>query len=440
MEAYRITGRRASEIVADIEHGVESGALPPDTALPPMRTLATRLGINPNTVAAAYRTLRERGVVETAGRRGTRVRRRAAGRESRGMPVPPGVRDLASGNPDPALLPDPRVALAEVAARAASQPVLYGEPPVGPELALVARESLRADGVPEGPLAVTSGALDAIERVLLTRLRPGDPVAVEDPGWGGLLDLLSTLGLRPVAMAVDDEGPLPEALEHALTSGVRACVITARAQNPTGAAVSAARAGALRPLLAAFPETLLIEDDHGHGIVSAPLNPLGGLGTHWALVRSVAKSLGPDLRVAVLTGDPVTVRDVAARIGAGPGWVSRILQDTVALLWPDRARPDGPAPVSYDTRRGLLCDALARRGVAARGRTGPNLWIPVPDETAAVAGMLAAGWAVAPGSRYRLESGPGIRLTVSSLAPEEMDRVADDLAAVLAPAPGTRPG
>ncbi|MBB0247457.1 GntR family transcriptional regulator, partial [Streptomyces alkaliphilus] len=99
MEAYRITGRRASEIVADIEHAVQSGVLPPDTALPPMRTLASRLGINPNTVAAAYRTLRERGVVETAGRRGTRVRRRPTGRENRGMPVPPGARDLASGNP-----------------------------------------------------------------------------------------------------------------------------------------------------------------------------------------------------------------------------------------------------------------------------------------------------------------------------------------------------
>ncbi|MYX71151.1 GntR family transcriptional regulator, partial [Streptomyces sp. SID3915] len=71
---YWISGRRASEIAASVESGVGSGALLPGQVLPPMRELAVRLGVNPNTVAAAYRTLRERGVIETAGRRGSRVR------------------------------------------------------------------------------------------------------------------------------------------------------------------------------------------------------------------------------------------------------------------------------------------------------------------------------------------------------------------------------
>jgi DNA-binding transcriptional regulator YhcF (GntR family) len=43
-----------------------------------VRTLATELDVNANTVAAAYGCLRDRGVVETAGRRGTRVRPRPA--------------------------------------------------------------------------------------------------------------------------------------------------------------------------------------------------------------------------------------------------------------------------------------------------------------------------------------------------------------------------
>ncbi|WP_202475318.1 GntR family transcriptional regulator, partial [Streptomyces sp. SID8385] len=73
---YRITGRRAAEISASVERGVATGALPPGHALPPLRELADRLGVNANTVAAAYRLLRERGVIETAGRRGSRVRAR----------------------------------------------------------------------------------------------------------------------------------------------------------------------------------------------------------------------------------------------------------------------------------------------------------------------------------------------------------------------------
>ncbi|CAM5689536.1 hypothetical protein SGLAM104S_10443 [Streptomyces glaucescens] len=55
----------------------------------------------PDTVAAAYRTLRERGVIETDGRRGSRVRARPAttGREYIRVEVPEGVRDVAAGNP-----------------------------------------------------------------------------------------------------------------------------------------------------------------------------------------------------------------------------------------------------------------------------------------------------------------------------------------------------
>ncbi|MET9112547.1 GntR family transcriptional regulator, partial [Streptomyces zhihengii] len=99
---YRIAGRRASEIAASIERAVGDGGLDPGQLLPPMRELAATLGVNANTVAAAYRTLRERGVIETAGRRGSRVRPRPAStpRNAIRVEAPPGVRDLGGGNPD----------------------------------------------------------------------------------------------------------------------------------------------------------------------------------------------------------------------------------------------------------------------------------------------------------------------------------------------------
>ncbi|WP_189184540.1 aminotransferase class I/II-fold pyridoxal phosphate-dependent enzyme [Streptomyces albiflavescens] len=440
LEEYRIQGRRAAEIAASVEGGVGSGDLEPGQLLPPMRELAERLGVNPNTVAAAYRTLRERGVIETAGRRGSRVRSKPAttGREHIRVEVPEGVRDVADGNPDHALLPGLAEAFAAAAERSDRAPVMYGAAAVEPELERLARADLDADGVPDGPVVVTSGSLDAIERVLAVHLKPGDAVAVEDPGWGSLLDLAPALGLRTVGVGVDDEGPLPDDVRRALEAGARALIVTDRAQNPTGAAVSATRARAVRSVLEAYPETLLIEDDHGHRIVDLPLHPVAGVTHSWALVRSVAKAYGPDLRLAVLTGDPVTVDRVHGRQRLGPGWVSRLLQCAVVHLWTAGAVDARAVAAAYGRRRDALIDALKQRGIEAHGRSGMNVWLPVPDETGAVARLLHSGWAVAPGARFRMSAPPGIRITVSTLTPDDIEPLADAVASAVGPAPARR--
>ncbi|CAL9379906.1 Vitamin B6 salvage pathway transcriptional repressor PtsJ [Streptomyces sp. enrichment culture] len=415
-----------------------SGELEPGQPLPPMRELAQRLGVNPNTVAAAYRTLRERGVIETAGRRGSRVRAKPAttGRDLVRVEVPEGVRDVSDGNPDPALLPALGPVFAAAAEQGDREPVLYGHEPVDPELARAARTGLDADGVPDGPVAVTSGSLDAMERVLASHLKPGDSVAVEDPGWGSLLDLVPALGLRTVPVGVDDQGPLPEDVRRTLAAGARALVVTDRAQNPTGAAVGAARARALRSVLREHPGTLLIEDDHGHGIVDLPLHPLAGTTRAWAFVRSAAKACGPDLRLAVLTGDPVTLDRVRGRQRLGPGWVSRITQRAVARLWTDGAVDTRAVAGVYGRRRDALLGALAEHGVTGYGRSGMNVWIPVPDETGAVARLLHAGWAVAPGARFRVSAPPGIRITVSTLEEGDLAPLAAAVAAAVGPGSG----
>jgi DNA-binding transcriptional MocR family regulator len=437
---YRIAGRRAAEIASSVERGVGSGELSPGQLLPSLRALAAELGVNQNTVAAAYRALRDRGVIETAGRRGSRVRSRPSttARESIRVEAPPGVRDVSTGNPDPALLPALGAALAAAVARNAERPVLYGHPAVDPDIESLARAAFDADGVRQGPIAVTSGSLDAIERVLTAHLKPGDAVAVEDPGWGSLLDLIPALGLRAVPVPLDDEGPLPEHAARALRRGARALVVTARAQNPTGAAVSAARARELRAVLAAHPQVLLIEDDHGHGIVDLPLHPLAGRAGPWALVRSTAKAYGPDLRLAVLTGDTVTVDRVRGRQRLGPGWVSHLLQRAVVHLWQSGAVDAPRVAAAYGARRDALVRALRERGAAARGRSGMNVWVPVPDETGAVTRLLRSGWAVAPGARFRMSSPPGVRITVSPLSAADIDPVAEALASAAGPVPSGR--
>ncbi|MFI9331707.1 aminotransferase class I/II-fold pyridoxal phosphate-dependent enzyme [Kitasatospora sp. NPDC052868] len=431
---YPIKGRRASDIAADVEQGVSSGRLAPGTPLPPLRDLAAELGVNPNTVAAAYRLLRDRGVIETAGRKGSRIRPRPAHtpRDQIRLPVPPHARDLSDGNPDPALLPDLTPALAAAADAARRDPVLYGRPAADPGLLALARAAFRADGLPDGPVAIASGSLDTIERILAARLRPGDAVAVEDPGWGSLLDLLPAKGLRPAPVRLDDEGPLPEALDGALAGGARAVVVTSRAQNPTGAALTPGRAAALREVLARYPEVLLIEDDHGYGIVDQAYHPLvGAASERWAVVRSAAKAYGPDLRLSVAVGDADTMGRVLGGQRLGAGWVSHLLQQTVAELWRTDAAPPARVAAAYRERRDALLAELAARGIEAHGASGLNVWLSVPDETTALAALVQRGWVAAPGARYRLDAPAGMRITTARLDPADARRLADDLAAVL---------
>ncbi|MBO0699073.1 MAG: GntR family transcriptional regulator [Zavarzinella sp.] len=61
------------QIVNQVKYLVAAGRLAPGEELPPIRTLADRLMINPNTVARAYRELEVAGVVVKRGTAGTFV-------------------------------------------------------------------------------------------------------------------------------------------------------------------------------------------------------------------------------------------------------------------------------------------------------------------------------------------------------------------------------
>jgi GntR family transcriptional regulator len=61
------------QIVNQVKYLIAAGRLAPGEELPPIRTLAERLAINPNTVARAYRELEVAGVVVKRGTTGTFV-------------------------------------------------------------------------------------------------------------------------------------------------------------------------------------------------------------------------------------------------------------------------------------------------------------------------------------------------------------------------------
>ncbi len=378
-------------------------------------------------MAAAYRTLRLRGLLSGHRRRGTQVSHRPPLFARPALTVLPGLRDLANGNPDPTLLPSLRTAMAKTELH----PRLYGETINRSRLLELARQQFEVDKVSANSLAVMGGALDAVERVLQAHVHPGDRVAVEDPGYYEIFDLLRALGLTLEPVGIDDFGFIPNDLARTLKNGVAACIVTPRAQNPTGAALDEQRARELRKLFDAYGDVLVIEDDHAGPVAGAPaITVCHRKKARWAVVRSVSKSLGPDLRLAVLAGDATTIARVEGRQNLGAGWVSHILQGLVEALWSDSATVEHLRTASdmYTVRRAALITALDRQGISARGRSGLNVWIPVPEEVGVVTSLAAAGWAVRGGERYRLKSPPAVRVTIAALQPHDAARLAADFA------------
>lgn len=386
--------------------------------------------MSPGTVALAYRILRERGVITTThGKRAQVATRPPVPRTSMAIRLPNGGRDLTATEPDPALLPR----VLEVISEDVYRPTLYGVDSVDSELGAVMRNDFAKDGI-RGELTVTSGALDFLERVLTARLRTGETVVVEDPMWTSSLSLLRTLGLETVGVAVDDEGMLPDMLAEALERRhCSALVLTPRAQNPYGSALTRPRAAALRAVLDRHPDLVVIEDDHASFISDAPALTLTEGRRQWAVVRSMGKALGPDLRVAVTASDETTAGLVQGRQLIGPGWVSHFLQRIVARLLESTQTQAliSRAATVYTERRDTLLAELASCGITAHGRSGINVAVPVPDEGAVVANLALRGWGVRAGEAYRLASGPFIRVCTSTLTPQDSARLAVDLSDVL---------
>jgi DNA-binding transcriptional MocR family regulator len=185
------------------------------------------------------------------------------------------------------------------------------------------------------------------------------------------------------------------------------------------------------PLLDGAPRVLVIEDDHAGSVSGAPPHSLCDRGRErWAVVRSVSKALGPDLRLAVVSGDATTIARLEGRQQLGAGWVSHVLQSLVVALWQDpqvEALLES-ATAAYRDRREALIRALARVGMTAHGRSGLNVWVPVPDEAAATCRLMEAGWAVSTGEQFRFRAPAAIRISIGSLLAGEAESLAEVLA------------
>lgn len=426
---YHINGTTARAIAESIERAIDGGRFARDEALPTIRTLAERLAVSPTTINAAFAMLRRRGRIVGRRRGGSIVVGRTAFQSAADSAAPVMVgRNLAVANPDPAFLPALRGALGARLVEGR----LYTDIADSSALRAIAARDFERDGVRAEHLGIASGAMDAIERALTVTLAPGDRIVLEDPTYPPYVELARALDLQVMRVPIDGRGLLPAGLRDALRAGAKALVTIPRGQNPTGASLDVPRARELARVLHAQPDVVVVEDDYLAAISGVTLATLVTGRKRWMQVRSYAKILGPDLRVAPFAGDALTVARMRDRQRIGCGWVSLVLQEAAATLLADPATKTQlrAAERAYRKRRERFVAALGRHGIETPAAVGFTVWVPVRDEAAAVREAQAAGFAIDGGARYRELAAPGVRVAITTMSDAEAELLAATLAHV----------
>ena len=424
---YHISGTTATTIAESVERAIDSGRFASDEALPTIRALANTLGVSPTTVSAAFALLQRRGRLVGKRRGGSIVVAKVAFESATETgPARTAGRNFAVANPDPAFLPPMRAALTATLVERR----LYTDIRDSAALLARAKRAFVADGVPADHLGVASGAMDAIERALVSSLSPGDTIVLEDPTYPPYVELARVLGLRVLRVPVDERGIVPSGVRDAVRAGAKALIVIPRAHNPTGVSFDVARIRELERALASAPDLLVIEDDFLSAVCGIPLATLVAKRKHWMHVRSFAKILGPDLRVAPFCGDALTVTRMQARQRLGCGWVSVMLQDAAAAILrdPETTKRLRAATRAYAARRAGFINALADVGLRGQSGSGFTVWVHVRDEAIAVSAAQAAGFTIDGGARYRSNAAPGVRVTTTTLNTSEAAALASALA------------
>lgn len=167
---------------------------------------------------------------------------------------------------------------------------------------------------------------------------------------------------------------------------------------------------------------LIIEDDGMGDISAAKPHSLGqDFPDRTIHIVSYSKTLGPDLRLAVLSSWATIVEQIQSYSTFSAEWTNRLLQGATAWLLrnPESWKTVANARIIYQPRRDGLALALRSRGVETRPGSGLGLWLPVASEPFATVTLAARNIAINPGRKFTLLPGDHIRITTSTLTQEK---------------------
>jgi DNA-binding transcriptional MocR family regulator len=386
----------AAGLLEEISFLIRSGALPPGTRLPIIRDVAMRLDCSPTLIANVWTRLRTVGLIETHRRGGSFVTDIVNANPPSGSGAMP--LDLSNSIADRALLP----LLGAAFDHALARPRLHA--PSSEDITDALREAATATWpyVPEAMMAMDDGP-EASILILAAFVQPGEQVAIEEPCNPRILSDMRRLGLHPVGVGSDEEGPCPQALKQILQSGIRLLVLQPRTSIPTGRSISRKRLAELAEVVSAQEGKVTVYEDDNYGILSATApQSLGEFLPHRVLVlRSYSKPFGFDMKISVLAGASALLDELRGMKTFTGGRTSRIFQDALAYLLsdPDYALHVEKARSSYLARMKQFRRAAGEYGLEVVSQNdGLTACISVNDEQAVLLAMAAKGYLLGSGS------------------------------------------
>lgn len=441
------------QITETVRGQIADATLPRGTRLPTVRQLALDLKTTTLTVQTAYAELRAEGWITAVVGRGTFVAappRNAVVLAGMGHDLSPdgvlsdenkvqsvmGLRSLASSDPDSTTYPVET--FAEVLREAAGEPSLFSyEPAEGDSRLRVAlTEYVKERGVTVTPedILVTRGVTHALTLLTRTLGQPGDTVLVASPTYLGFLNTLQALGITPLGVPLDDEGPDLEVLEHLVKKHHPRFFYTVPTyHNPTGRSLSSSRHEALLALTERYG-LLIIEDDiYGRLPIEgrAPLPLYAGSPSAVVYTDSFSKALMPALRTGFVIAPP----SLRARLRylrqaedlCGSAFTERAL--ALFLKYGHLKTHLQRTLPKLKVKRDAMLDALERfmpRGVRwTVPQGGFNLWVTLPEHAGfedLYAATLQRGVAFAPGRAFLTSPSASyhLRLCFGMLPPEQL--------------------
>ncbi len=327
-------------LAKSIERAVEDGTLVPGTRLPSHRDLSYRLGIAIGSVARAYTSLVEAGVLESAVGRGTIVRRAPTtnhmelatdySRIDMRIIVPPRLTDAS-------LIEDlSRTTFTSSADHFNTLNLnVYPLETGADRHRQVASNWCRTHGVKSTPesLLITNGGQEAMLNLVLALNRRGAPILCENLSVASIKNLANILGVPFQGVEIDEYGIMPAALEAAAhKSGGRLLIVTPELQVPTGARMTRRR----RREIAEVAETLdlLIIEYNAFGMwLDAELDDFSHYCPERALtIQSFSSVIMPGLRCSLLNAPPQLIPRITAARYATTIATSTVVSE-IAASW-----------------------------------------------------------------------------------------------------------